>query len=243
MNGVLSIADHYGLTSLNTKVYERLKAMILHRRLRPGMRLVQRNLAREMGTSAMPVIEALRRLERDGYVIHVPHLGSFVKERTVEEVCEAFSIRRALELEACRLFMERADAQDRQVLRQLNEQMKGCARRADLAGYLEADLSFHMHLVRRAGESGLLRLVEKLQIEETCFGNAPELQEERGSIEHLGDCHDGIVDAIERGDADAAAHALREHLLQAEQEYRKTVQKLRLEAASGSAPSHPMPLI
>src|SRR4051812_8104797 len=65
--------------SLSTGVYDRLKEMIAKRELRPGTQLVQQTLARSLGTSPMPVIEALRRLERDGLVTHIPRLGSFVR--------------------------------------------------------------------------------------------------------------------------------------------------------------------
>src|ERR1700681_780354 len=98
-------------TTLNSEVYERLRSMIFNRELAPGTKLVRRNMAKQLGTSTMPVLEAIRRLEHDGLVTQIPKWGAFVKEWTDEEQVEAIHIRRALEGEAARLFVLRASEQ------------------------------------------------------------------------------------------------------------------------------------
>ena len=60
--------------------------MILKGELVPGVQLVQRKIAAKLGTSTMPVLEALRRLERDGFVVAIPHAGVHVKEWTQQEI-------------------------------------------------------------------------------------------------------------------------------------------------------------
>jgi DNA-binding GntR family transcriptional regulator len=208
--------------SLNTGVYERLKEMIAGRQIPPGARLVQATLARQLGTSAMPVIEALRRLERDGLVSHVPHLGSFVRESTVEDLREFFCIRRGLEAEACRLFVQRATAEEKQVLVELNDELNVSARSGSIERFLDVDLRFHMHIVACARVSRLKEIIESRHIEERIFQNAPELQGV-GNTDHLLGMHDAIVRAISEGNEDAAAEALRQHLLDAERLYLEAV--------------------
>lgn len=204
--------------SLNTGVYERLKAMIADRQIEPGTRLVQQVLARQLGTSAMPVIEALRRLERDGLVSHVPHLGSFVRESTLEDLGELYCIRRGLETEACRLFVQRATQREKEQLTELNDVLNAAARNGCLTEYLDADLSFHMHIVTAARVSRIKEVLENRHIEERIFQNAPELAGDSGT-EHLIGMHDEIVRAILGGDEDAAAEAMRKHLIEAERQY------------------------
>lgn len=228
MQSVQSIVPH--LSSMNVMVYERLKVMISQRELKAGTRLVQQQLAKKMGTSVMPVIEALRRLERDGWVIHVPHLGNFVKETTVKEVCEAYCVRRALEVEACWIFVERASDKDKQKLRELNEVLNAAARSHDVATYLEADLKFHMHIVTGARVERLRTIIENGHVEEKVFANAPELQT-GGTTAHLIGLHDEIVAAVERGDAAGAALAMRKHLQEAEKQYLEVVHKKQEGAA------------
>jgi DNA-binding GntR family transcriptional regulator len=194
--------------------------MIAGRQIPPGTRLVQATLAKQLGTSAMPVIEALRRLERDGLVSHVPHLGSFVRESTVEDLREFFCIRRGLETEACRLFVHRATPEEKRRLSDLNDKLNQMASGGDLEEYLETDLAFHMHIVDCARVSRLKEIIESRHIEERIFRNAPELQGD-GSTAHLVGIHDPIVQAILDGDEDAAAEVMRQHLLDAERQYLK----------------------
>lgn len=213
--------------SLNTGVYERLKGMIAGRKIEPGSRLVQQTLAKQLGTSAMPVIEALRRLERDGLVVHVPHLGSFVRESTVEDLRELYCIRRGLEGEACRLFVQKATADEKRELAELNDRLNDLAREGDIEQFLEIDLKFHMHIVRCARANRLMEIMESRHIEERIFTNAPELQGIGASADHLVGMHDAIVRAVIAGNESEAADALREHLLEAERMYLKAVGDVR----------------
>lgn len=211
-------APKHRVKSLNTGVYDRLKEMIARREIQPGARLVQQTLARSMGTSPMPVIEALRRLERDGLVTHVPHLGSFVRESGPEEVSEMYCIRRGLEAEACRLFVHRATPAQKRKLMELNDQLNAAARDGDIGSFIQLDMAFHMHIVDAAGVPRLKELLESRQIEERIFQNAPELKAGSGTSRLLG-AHDAATAALLGGDEDAAADAIRRHILEAEHSY------------------------
>ena len=217
-----AVAKKRLVSSVNTGVYERLKLMIARRELEPGVQLVQQALAKQLGTSAMPVVEALRRLERDGLVVHVPRLGSFVRESTVEDLRELYFIRRGLETEACRAFIHRATLEEKRRLSDLNDKLNQLARDGNLSEYLETDLAFHMHIVDCARVSRLKEIIESRHIEERIFRNAPELQGD-GSTAHLGGMHDPIVRAILDGDENAAAEVMRLHLLDAERQYLQVV--------------------
>jgi DNA-binding GntR family transcriptional regulator len=213
------------LGSLNTGVYEKLKGMIARREIEPGTRLVQLTLAKKLKVSPTPVIEALRRLERDGLVIHVPNLGSFVRQATVEDVCEFYCLRRGLETEACRLFTVRATAEEKKELEALKKRMDDAAAREDIETFLETDLAFHMHIVRGARVDRLREMIENRHIEQRVFQNAPELQSRKTA--HLVGMHDAVVAAILSGDEEAAGEAMRKHLLDAERQYVETVKQMR----------------
>jgi DNA-binding GntR family transcriptional regulator len=213
--------------SLNTGVYERLKGMIADREIEPGTRLVQQSLAKQLGTSAMPVIEALRRLERDGLVVHVPHLGSFVRESSVEDLRELYCIRRGLEGEACRLFVQKATASEKQELVDLNNQLNDLAAKGAIEEFVETDLKFHVHIIRCARANRLMEIMESRHIEERIFQNAPELQGLGANPDQLVGMHDAIVRSVLDGDEAAAAEALRLHLLEAERIYLDAVMKAR----------------
>ena len=83
--------------SLREEVYESLKRSILHGKLKAGQRLIEEQLAYQVGISRTPVWEAFHKLERDELVTRLPKGGFAVREFTKEDVEEIFGIRSALE--------------------------------------------------------------------------------------------------------------------------------------------------
>src|SRR3954470_16232795 len=77
-----------------------------------GARLRVRDLALQVGTSVMPVREAIRRLEEAGLAERSPHKGAVVKGLTLEELVHVYDVRRLLEVEAARLGAARIIAED-----------------------------------------------------------------------------------------------------------------------------------
>ena len=80
---------------------------IISGELPAGYRLRIRDIAEQVGTSVMPVREAIRRLEEAGLAEREPHKGAVVKGLTLEELVHAYDVRRLLEGEAARLGAER----------------------------------------------------------------------------------------------------------------------------------------
>jgi len=79
------------------EIYESLKRSILHGKLKGGQRLIEEQLAHQVGISRTPVREAFHKLERDDLVKRRPKGGFVVREFTKEDVEEIFGIRTALE--------------------------------------------------------------------------------------------------------------------------------------------------
>ncbi|MCX6623645.1 MAG: GntR family transcriptional regulator, partial [Acidobacteria bacterium] len=95
-------------TTANEEVYRKIRRMIATCELAQGTPLVVRTLAAQLGVSRTPVVEALRRLERDGLIHAVPKWGATVKTWNWEEVRGVHHVRRGLEGEAARLFVTQA---------------------------------------------------------------------------------------------------------------------------------------
>src|SRR5262245_66029652 len=77
-----------------------------------GPRLKVRDLAAQVGTSVLPVREAIRRLEQAGLAEREPHKGAVVKGLTLAELVHVYGVRRLLEGEAARLGSERISPED-----------------------------------------------------------------------------------------------------------------------------------
>src|SRR5438874_317808 len=74
---------------LSDRVYEAIRGWILSGELAPGMRVVESEIARVLGTSQTPAREAVRRLAHEGLVTYRPRLGNFVTEISQVEAREA----------------------------------------------------------------------------------------------------------------------------------------------------------
>ena len=83
--------------SLHEEVYDSLKKSILHRKLKAGQRLLEEQLAHQIGISRTPIREAFYKLERDELVTRLPRRGFAVREFTKDDVEEIFGICSTLE--------------------------------------------------------------------------------------------------------------------------------------------------
>jgi DNA-binding GntR family transcriptional regulator len=89
-------------------VLEALREAIVSGVLEPGERLMEIQLAEEMGVSRTPVREAIRKLELEGFVVMIPRKGAYVAGVSHKDVQDVFEIRRALEVLAAGLAAEKA---------------------------------------------------------------------------------------------------------------------------------------
>lgn len=94
---------------LRRQVVDRLRQSIISGRLQPGARLIERELIALMGVSRTVIRETLRELESEGLIAMIPNKGPIVRELTLAEATDLYSIRAVLEGLAARLFAERAD--------------------------------------------------------------------------------------------------------------------------------------
>src|SRR2546429_8814054 len=91
-------------------VYEKLKEEIITGLLDQGEKIVAREVARQMGVSDIPVREALKKLESEGLVENIPHVGSSVSTTNLKTAREIFAVRLELESYAARLAAKNANA-------------------------------------------------------------------------------------------------------------------------------------
>jgi DNA-binding GntR family transcriptional regulator len=202
--------------TVNERVYLEIKARIASRELPPGSPLVLRRLSADLGVSVTPVVEAIRRLERDGLVTVVPEAGATVKHWTRHEILEAFHIRRALERESARLFVLRASHEDKHRLAVLSDRFDRLAASDPFAAD-QADIDLHMHIVRSTGLPHLYEMIENSHVETTLLhglaiartdSEAEIASTYRASI----GCHQPLVEALRGNDTEAAAAAMCRHM-------------------------------
>ncbi|MFT4043702.1 MAG: GntR family transcriptional regulator [Gordonia sp. (in: high G+C Gram-positive bacteria)] len=185
-----------------------------------GAQLRQAELASDFGVSRTPVREALRQLQAGGLIEVVPNRGAVVRVPAPWEVREAYEVRAELEALAAARAVSRISRQDAERLRMANQQMYERSQGGDSARDLppasrnENDV-FHTVIAEIAANTRLARAIE--EINETFPRNVSaqlligdERHREENYQEHL-----RILEAIERGDVEAARTEMRAHVVSA----------------------------
>lgn len=206
-----------GYKPLRDVVFETLRDAIITQVLKPGERLMEIQLADEMGVSRTPVREAIRKLELEGLVVMVPRKGAYVAGVSMKDIHEVYEVRSALEMLAVTLAAERIteeelDALERQVLRESEEEDK--EESSDLSNIVYIDSSFHDIIYQAAHNQRLVQFVNILQEQLQRF-RAASLSRPGRSKTALEE-HKKIVEALSERNGELAAQFAREHIENAE---------------------------
>jgi len=193
---------------LREQVKEVLLARILDGVYAPGDRLVEIQLAGELGVSQAPVREALRELETLRFVFSEPFKGTRVRGVSREEVVEIYPVRAALEGLAARLAAVglRGEVDP---LRDLFEAMLRAAEAGDLREQVALDVAFHRRNVEAAGNRTLLETWASLRIEARTL--ITFLKADIDLLD-LAETHRPVLEALADRDPDRAETSLRRHV-------------------------------
>ncbi len=206
-----------GYKPLRDVVFETLRDAIITQVLKPGERLMEIQLADEMGVSRTPVREAIRKLELEGLVVMVPRKGAYVAGVSMKDIHEVYEVRAALEMLAVTLAAERItdeelDALERQVLRESEAESDQDEHALDNIIYI--DSSFHDIIYQAAHNQRLVQFVNILQEQLQRF-RAASLSRPGRSKTAL-DEHKQIVEALAERNGELAAKLAKEHIENAE---------------------------
>ena len=154
---------------LREVVCESLREAIRKGILRPGERLMEIQLAEELGVSRTPVREAIRKLEQEGYVVMMPRRGTYVATMSIRDVSEIFEIRTALEslsngLAATRIMEEELEQLQRHLVA-----IKGYIEANDMEKIVETDIRFHDLLYQASRNTRLVGIISNLREQLTRF--------------------------------------------------------------------------
>ena len=144
-------------TSLRHKISNNIRKAIFHGKLKPGDRLIEIDLANQMGVSRGPIREAMRMLEQEGVINSQPYKDSMVAEISLEEVLEVLTpIRLVIELFAIRKAMPYFNQTHYEALTEIIKEMKQGAAQNNLYKLVDSDLDFHEYLVNLSNVPNLL---------------------------------------------------------------------------------------
>ncbi|MDN5783731.1 MAG: GntR family transcriptional regulator [Corynebacterium casei] len=151
-----------GQARVSDRAFEALYMAIMQGDLESGRRLQVRELAESLGTSMMPVREALNRLEEFGLVETSPYRGAVVKTFTQDELLEIYSVRTVLESEAVKAGIAHVDEQCVEALNVQLQHIRTALEVKDSAGFLDAEEALLSCVFELSGNSTLMGFIRTL---------------------------------------------------------------------------------
>jgi DNA-binding GntR family transcriptional regulator len=210
--------------TLGVRVYQELRDAIVSLRIPPGVPLSEGHVSRHFGGSRTPVRAALSRLEREGLLETTSHgtkVRYIVPPLTASDMRQLFLMVGALNAVAARLAAELAAARRRALVKQLktiNEDLRGVAGDAasDVRRVEEIDARFHRAYEVVVSAPQLVLELETLAARRTRYIRVyTEALIHAHNMRESVTEHDGIIEAVAAGDADAAERSAGFHYRQA----------------------------
>ncbi len=191
-------------------VREEIQRRILSGESKPGERLSQQSLAKELGVAQGAVRESLLELQWLGLVESIDHLGVFVGDLDASRISEAYLIREVLEGLSARLACNHAGRADITELRKMADDIFRLAHENKAQEMGTLDRKLHFHIIELSRNNILLRLAETYRV----LGMTVRASREPQIIH---DEHLGIIQAIEENSAEEAERLARRHVAGARQ--------------------------
>jgi DNA-binding GntR family transcriptional regulator len=195
--------------TLREQVADLLRTAIIDQRLVPGKRILELDLANRLNVSRTPVREAIHQLEAEGFLRIIPRRGVMVTDIDERDISEFYEIRELLETHAARRAAAVTTAAQVEELRRLNRSIRDHTGRRALTAMTRAHNDFHLRIVAIGGNRKMHDYLKNLNRQclrlRFMISAAPDLDE-------LLCCHDHIIDALQTGNGDRAAAAMRINL-------------------------------
>jgi len=203
-----SLREHL---SLSDRIFEIIEKAILSGSIRPGERIIETELAKNLGISKSPVREALKKLEGEGIVELEPRKGFFVRtigRKSIDDFCDVMFI---IELEAARLSLKKKSEAVCKRMDEILDNMKRDLRRKDYESYVIQNRQFHGLFYELTENEWIIKISKMLFKEADMLRSLSLYSRDRfsRSLEE----HSAIADAYKKGDEKLLERAVKNHLV------------------------------
>lgn len=202
--------------TLEDRVYQQIRDMILTGQLVSGQKLVQEDLAAQLGVSRTPLRSAIAKLSHENFVQMTSRSEAFVAEFGPDQIADLFEVRAVLEGLICRLLAPTIERKHTIYLRSLMVSVADEVESENTAIYRDADVEFHTYLADLVSERGFSQLLETVH-------SIMRMSLSQGILRSPAETHSehlAIIDALEARDSDRAERVMIDHI-------RKTIVLLR----------------
>lgn len=208
-------------------VYQTLKNAIYEQKLVPGQKMVENDISNSLSISRTPIRQAFAQLQEEGFLTILPNKGAQVINPTVDEITEAFTHRKNLELLATNNIIKTISANDILKLNELIQLERETYKQKDFVGYIEVNKEFHYTLIKDCGnrflESHTLKMINQTHIYLALYDHFYHINEKeniRSSNEHQ-----MLITFIKEKEIEAFSQLLAKHISTATAEYKNRVNR------------------
>ena len=197
-------------STLSEKVSAIISDMILKGVFKPGERLTETGLSKLLGFSRTPIREALRSLEKEGFLYIIPRKGARVATLTSQDIEEIFLLKYKFETLAFVLAIKHIDEDDIEYLEHLNKKLKGLKKSKSVTGLIDINSRFHLYIVEKCSNQRLIKVLNDIFAQfnrATAFSFVDDTRIDEVSAEH-----EDILEAIKRRDEKLVEKAMEEHV-------------------------------
>ena len=191
-------------------VYEELKREILVGEIAPGTRMMEIELADEMGVSRTPVREAIRKLEKEGLVTIEPRKEAYASDVSIKDMVDVLEVREDLEAMAAAMAAQKVNKDEKQALIEATMEYKEAVESERTEDIIRCDEKFHQLIVNCSGNKTLVQLFS--QVQELALRFRYLYYDDFSRYERMPMEHREIEEAILSGDYEKARVAAGEHV-------------------------------
>ncbi|MBN2659502.1 MAG: GntR family transcriptional regulator [Spirochaetales bacterium] len=189
------------------KVYSSIKDMILKGELVPGQKLVQEEMAAQLGVSRTPVLSAFSKLEKEWLVKSIPRRGFYIYEMSLEEKINLFDIRLRLESLGAFKAAELGSAGEKKALLSMVEKVSSKDFSASPTDFNRHDYEFHRRITEMSRNAMLSTMISSYNIVSLSNQDERAIDYSRSISDHL-----AISRAISDNNAAKAEKLMSEHI-------------------------------
>ena len=214
---------------LRNVVFQTLRTAILKGELKPGERLMELQLASQLGVSRTPIREAIRMLEQEGLAKTIPRKGAEVAGMTAKDMEDVLHVRGALEELAVSTSCQKITDEELAELKDAMDAFIESTKQPDVVQVAQADVTFHDIIYRAADNPKLLSILNNLY--EQMYRYRVEYLKDVSIYSRLIEEHRHIYDALVSRDEEAVVSHLRVHLKNQADAVRRIIEKQDEQAA------------
>ena len=200
MSGHLSPIQLDSYRPLRELVCETIRQAIVDGVFSPGERLMEIQLADEMGVSRTPVREAIRKLELEGFVVMIPRRGTYVADISIKDINEVYEIRTSLEVLAAGLAAERISDEELETMQRLLVEIGQHIEDGNIEKIVEIDTAFHDVLYKASRNKRLAGIINNLREQITVIRRRSMMYP--GRLQNTMEEHRILVDSIAAHDVE-----------------------------------------